>query len=123
MANVKTAGTDIELLLLKCVKPFWKVERYQKNFRRLPGKPDILFLKSKIAIFADGDFWHGKNFKLWKSRIPQFWQVKITRNMIRDREHNKLLKQTGYIVLRFWGSDIKKYPYRVASKIRSVLND
>ena len=59
MKKIGTKNTDIEKLLGHIVRPFWKIERYRKNVETLPGKPDIVFPKSKIAIFADGDFWHG----------------------------------------------------------------
>lgn len=63
MAKVRIKDTDIERLLGEIIRPFWKKERYQKNVIRLPGKPDVVFPESKIVIFADGDFWHGKDFK------------------------------------------------------------
>ena len=74
MAKVRVKDTDIEKLLGEIVRPFWKKERYRKNVKSLPGKPDIVFPESKIAIFADGDFWHGKGFKKWKSEISVFWR-------------------------------------------------
>ncbi len=117
MSRVKTSGTDIEKLLIEIVRPFWKVERYRKNVKSLPGKPDILFPRSKIAVFADGDFWHGKKFKKWGPKVPIFWRKKITGNILRDRQQSQTLKKAGYRVLRFYGSDIKKKPKFIRSLI------
>lgn len=108
MSLVKTKGTDIEDKLCEIVRPLWKIERYRKNVSNLPGKPDIVFVRSKIAIFADGDFWHGRDFKKWRKNIPKFWQKKILSNVNRDSRQTKELKKLGYKVLRCWGSDIKK---------------
>jgi DNA mismatch endonuclease (patch repair protein) len=62
------------------------------------------------VIFADGDFWHGKDFKKWKSKIPVFWRKKIATNILRDRFQDKALRKAGYRVLRFYGSKIKRNP-------------
>ena len=122
MSGIQTVGTDIEKNLLECVKPFWKKEQYRKNVKKLPGKPDIVFSKSKLVVFADGDWWHGKVYKQIKDKIPPFWQEKIASNIARDKKHNKQLKKMGYKVLRFWGSFIKKHPGKVIKKIRENLS-
>lgn len=121
MSKVRVKDTDIEIILSELVKPFWKIERYRKNVRTLPGKPDIVFLKSKIAIFADGDFWHGKSFNKWKLKIPGFWRKKIADNIKRDRFQNRVLRKAGYKVLRFYGSKIKKNPEFVKNTVRENL--
>jgi len=121
MAKIGTKNTDIEKQLGNIVKPFWKKERYRKNVKTLLGKPDIVFPKNKIAIFADGDFWHGKNFKKWKSGIPDFWRMKITANMKRDKSQSRKLRKAGYTVLRFYGSKIKNNPEYIKNIIKKSL--
>jgi len=121
MAKVRVKDTDIEKLLGDIVKPFWKEERYRKNVKSLPGKPDIVFPESKIAIFADGDFWHGKDFKKWKSEVPVFWRKKIAGNILRDRLQDKALRKAGYRVLRFYGSKIKRNSKLVHNAIKRSL--
>lgn len=121
MSKIKTSGTDIEEYLLKCVKQFWTKEHYRKNLKSLPGRPDIVFTKSKIAIFADGDFWHGKDFENWKRKVSPFWKKKITSNLVRDLEQTAELKKRGYKVLRFWGSSIKKNPKIITKKISRLI--
>jgi len=121
MSSVRTAGTDIEKELSRCVRPLWRKERYRKNPKNILGKPDLLFSGSKLLIFADGDFWHGKDFEKWRKKISSFWRKKIASNIERDRKQNKILKKQGYKVLRFWGSYIKKNPEKVIEKIRENI--
>ncbi len=85
-----------------------------KNCRNLPGRADIVLTKYKIAIFCDGEFFHGKDWevlkpKLEKSSNSEFWIRKIGRNRERDEEVNKRLQFEGWIVLRFWGEDIRRH--------------
>ena len=111
MQNIKSKDTKIEVLLRKAL---WsKGYRYRKNYNELPGKPDIALTKYKIAIFCDGEFFHGKDWKvlkphLQKSNNSEFWINKISRNMARDDEINKQLLFRGWTVIRFWGKEIKK---------------
>lgn len=92
---------------------FAKGIRYRKNYRKLLGKPDIVLIKYKIAMFCDGEFFHGKDWevlklKLQNSNNSEFWINKISKNIERDDEVNKKLLFMGWTVIRFWGSDIKK---------------
>lgn len=111
MKNIQSHDTKIEVLLRK---ELWKRGyRYRKNFEGLPGKPDIVLTKYKIAIFCDGEFFHGKDWellcpKLEKSNNSQYWINKISRNRERDDEVNKKLLFQGWTVIRFWGNEIKK---------------
>lgn len=123
MARIGTKNTDIERKLLEIVRPLWKKQRYLKNVKNLPGKPDIVFPKIKIAIFADGDFWHGKDFKKWKSEIPLFWRKKILSNIERDRFQNKALRKAGYRVLRFYGSKIKHNQEYIKKSIQRIFDE
>ena len=112
MRNIKASDTEIEVLLRKAL---WaKGYRYRKNYKKLPGKPDIALTKYKIAIFCDSEFFHGKDWEVLKPRLKrsnnsQFWINKIARNRERDEEVNKQLLFLGWTVIRFWGNDIKKY--------------
>lgn len=112
MRHIKASDTEIEVLLRKAL---WaKGYRYRKNYKKLPGKPDIALTKYKIAIFCDSEFFHGKDWEVLKPRLKrsnnsQFWINKIARNRERDEEVNKQLLFLGWTVIRFWGNDIKKY--------------
>lgn len=111
MSRIKRQDTQIELKLRKAL---WnKGYRYRKNVDNLPGKPDIVLSRYKIAIFCDSEFFHGKDWEVLKWQLEKgnnsaFWINKITRNMQRDEEVNKYLKSLGWVVLRFWGKDIMK---------------
>lgn len=111
MQNIRSKNTSIEILLRKAL---WnKGYRYRKNYEKLPGKPDIVLTKYKIAIFCDGEFFHGKDWEVLKPRIErgdnsEYWLKKISRNMERDNEIDKQLLFLGWTVIRFWGKDIKK---------------
>jgi len=96
--------------------------RYRLHARDLPGKPDIIFRRARIAVFVDGDFWHGRYWrrqrqKLLKGANPSYWVAKIRSNRARDRMHSKLLQDRGWTVLRFWESDIKDSPIAVALEV------
>jgi len=85
--------------------------RYRKNYKKLPGCPDIVINKSKLIVFVDGEFWHGYNWEEKKQKIKAnrgFWIPKIERNMQRDIEINLALEALGYKVIRFWENQIKK---------------
>lgn len=108
MKKIRANDTKNEILLRKAL---WsKGFRYRKNYHALPGKPDIVFLKKKIAIFIDGEFWHGFNWAIKKQKIKanrQYWIAKIERNIQRDLENNIALKSAGFVVIRFWEHEIK----------------
>lgn len=124
MKSVKGHGSKIEKML---AKELWSAGlRYRKNDKTIFGKPDLSFKKYKIAIFVDGEFWHGKDWKRrkydHKSNID-FWFKKIERNINRDREVNLYLKKNGWKVLRFWGKDISKNLRNCTNKIIDTINE
>ena len=105
-----------------------KVIRYRKNYKGLPGKPDIVIMRYKIAIFCDGEFFHGKDWEALRSRLEKsnnsaFWIDKISRNMERDAEVNKKLFFNGWTVIRFWGTDIKKHTDECIELIEETIFD
>ena len=111
MRNIRSKDTKIEVLLRKALRT--KGIGYRKNYDKLPGKPDIVLTKYKIAVFCDGEFFHGKDWEVLKPRLEksnnsEFWINKISRNRERDDEVNKRLLYEGWTVIRFWGNDIKK---------------
>ena len=111
MSNIKNKDTSIELKLRKAL---WeKGYRYRKNYNKLPGKPDIVLTKYRIAIFCDSEFFHGKDWEklklqLEKGKNSEFWINKISKNIERDEKIEKELNFMGWTVLRFWGKDINK---------------
>lgn len=111
MQHIRSQNTKIEIILRKAL---WKRGyRYRKNYKKLPGKPDIVLTKYKIAIFCDGEFFHGKDWEILRTRLEKgknstYWITKISRNRERDEEINKKLLLMDWTVIRFWENDIKK---------------
>lgn len=107
MSKIKGRDTKPEV---KFRKALWHLGyRYRKNYKKLIGKPDIVFNKYKTVIFIDGEFWHGYKWKEKQDKIKsnrEFWIPKIERNMQRDQEVNEALQQKGYQIFRFWQKDI-----------------
>lgn len=106
MKSIKGSDTGIEVRLRKAL--WHKGIRYRKNFKVFDCHPDIVITKYKIAVFCDGNFWHGK--ELQKHPIKHnssYWNEKIRRNVERDLENTIELRDNGWIVLRFWEDDIQ----------------
>jgi DNA mismatch endonuclease (patch repair protein) len=113
MSSVKSRNTRPELALRKAL--WHQGLRFRVNYQKLPGKPDIAFTKAKIAVFCDGDYWHGHNWALRGMkdldeellRYSEFWAKKISRNIQRDEDVNRQLDEMGWQVIRIWESEIK----------------
>ena len=107
MSKIRGKNTKPEMLFRRAL---WKKNvRYRVDSKHLPGKPDISIKKYRLAIFIDGEFWHGYNWVERKKTIKsnrEFWIPKIGRNMQRDREVNRQLQDLGYTVFRFWSKEI-----------------
>lgn len=120
----RKTGTRHELLLRR---ELWQRGlRYRKNVASLPGKPDLVFLGARVAVFCDGDFWHGKDWearraKLAKGSNPGYWIKKIERNMERDRQNAATLEEEGWAVIRLWESEIKRDPQAAANRVAEAL--
>ncbi|SPH08370.1 Very short patch repair protein [Lactiplantibacillus plantarum] len=85
--------------------------RYRRNYKELPGSPDIAITKYKIAIFIDGEFWHGQDWDNRKKRLKRnrdYWIKKIEENMARDKRDDALLQEVGWLPLHFWEKTVLK---------------
>ena len=122
MKAVKNKDSKIERLLRK---ELWsRGLRYRKNYKKIIGKPDIVFVGKKVAVFCDSEFWHGYDWENKKNEIQsrrEFWIPKIERNMQRDIEVSQTLENEGWTVLRFWGNDIKKKTKECADIIERAV--
>lgn len=117
MQAVKSKDTGIEKMVRLCL--YHKGYRYRKNYRKVFGNPDIVFIREKVAVFCDSEFWHGFDWANQEAQIKtnrDFWIPKISRNIERDIEVTDYLEREGWVVLRFWGKRIK-------SDLFSVIND
>lgn len=112
MSRIRSKDTSIELTLRKAL--WHQGIRYRKNYKALPGTPDIAITKYRIAVFCDSEFFHGKDWEKLKLQLENgsnsvYWIKKISRNRERDQEVDKALRFREWIVLRFWGKDIMKH--------------
>lgn len=119
MRAIKSTATKAELTLAKSL---WHIGlRYRKNNKKVFGCPDLTFRNLKIAIFVDGEFFHGKDWETRKKpkTNSEYWIKKIERNIQRDVEVNQYLESHNWKVLRFWSNDIKK---NLGSCVSEILN-
>lgn len=122
MKAIKNKDTKPEIILRK---ELWnKGYRYRKNYKELPGKPDIVFIKKKVAVFIDGEFWHGYNWEETKKKLDtnrEFWIKKIEDNIKRDKKTDKVLSDSGWTVMRIWSEDVLKNTDLCIKSIISAL--
>ena len=120
MKAIRSSETKIEQILRKAL--WHEGIRYRKNYNKLIGKPDIVITKYKIAIFCDGDFWHGRdNCENIVASNKKYWLEKIKKNKERDLDTTIALRDNGWTVLRFWESDIKKSIEECIQEIKNCL--
>lgn len=114
MRHIRSTDTNGEVVFRKLL--YHEGFRYRKNWKALPGKPDIVLTKQKICIFIDGEYFHGKDWDFGQRERVQngtnasYWLHKIERNMERDRQNEADLTGLGWTVLRFWSKDVLHHP-------------
>lgn len=122
MSKVKSKHSKPEMVLRRAL---WARNiRFRLHDKSLPGRPDIVIKKYKLAIFVDGEFWHGFDWKTRREQIKSnrlFWIPKIERNMQKDERTNRALRDMGYVVFRFWSQDILKNLPKVINQIELFL--
>lgn len=125
MSRVRSKNTKAELLFRKALsaKVYPEGLRYRLHYKKTSGSPDIVFVSRKVAIFVDGDFWHGRNYgKDGKSRFwKKFWRDKIETNIRRDRRIDGKLKRDGWKVVHLWESDLKKDMEKCLARVMKKL--
>lgn len=119
MSRVKGADTILERRVRSELHK--RGLRFRKHVKELPGKPDIVFTKAKVAVFIDGDFWHGYRFPIWEDKISDFWKRKIGKTRERDQRNFKKLRSMGWKVIRIWQHEIKKNLEGCLTKIISAF--
>jgi len=119
MSRIRSSNTKIDL----------KMERLLANtgyvfvkYPKMYGNPDFANKRKKIAIFCDGDFWHGYKYSKKKKLQKKFWRDKIENNMRRDIKYSRKLRREGWSVLRLWEHDIQKNPDKCMRKIFSKMH-
>ena len=130
MRSVPSRDTKVEFAVRSALRHLGY--RFKSNVVDLPGKPDIVFVRNKLIVFVDGDFWHGRQWKLRHFPTLQqqfqsvnnkdYWMRKITSNIRRDRRVNRELRRTGWHVVRIWESDWQKNTTRCLNRITRFLS-
>ncbi len=118
MAKISLKGGESERTLAKAL---WNQGvRYRKNYKKAPGSPDIAITKYKVAVFVDGEFWHGENWEERKKKLKnnrEYWIEKIEENIARDKRNDALLIDMGWIPIHFWEREIKKDLQKCVDKV------
>lgn len=126
MSKIRGKDTSIELALRKAL--WHKGYRYRKNYKELPGSPDICITKYKLAIFCDSEFFHGKDWEVLKPKVEkgnngEYWVKKIQENINRDDRNDKELMFLGWTVIHFWGKEILKNTEECVKVIEEAIFD
>lgn len=120
MSKIRSKNTKAERIVFRYLRS--QNIHFQKHYKRATGCPDIALPRKKIAIFIDGDFWHGRNFAKMKKRLPKkYWLPKIEANIKRDTRNRRALKMAGWRVMRIWESEVKKEGWE--ARISDFLNE
>ena len=119
MSRVKGRDTGLERLVRSELHK--RGLRFRKHKSSLPGKPDIVFVKAKVVVFLDGDFWHGYRFPQWEKTLVKFWRNKIGETRKRDQRNFAKLRRMGWRVIRIWEHSIEKDLDGVVKKICYAL--
>ncbi len=120
MSRVRNRNTDIESAVRS--ELFRKGWRFRKHVSSLPGSPDLVFVRQRVAVFVDGDFWHGYRFPLWKARLSRFWEEKIEKNRRRDRKNFAKLRRLGWRVVRIWQHEVKRDMTSRLTRLEELLS-
>jgi len=114
---------------LELRKELWRHGlRYRLCAVDLPGKPDIVFRRARVAVFCDGDFWHGRRWQSRRERLARgtnaaYWTAKIAANVARDRRNTRLLRTAGWTVVRLWETDVLRDVARAGTKVIEALRN
>ena len=100
--------------------------RYRRNYKKLPGSPDIAIQRYNVAVFVDGEFWHGENWEERKAKLKhnrEYWIEKIEENMARDKRVDGQLKEMGWLPVHFWEKQVLKNTDACVDAILELINN
>jgi len=95
--------------------------RFSRHAKTLPGRPDVVFTQDRVAVFVDGDFWHGWRYPAWKSRLSPHWQGRIETNRARDARNHRRLRRMGWVVVRVWEHQLARDPAGCLTRVKRAL--
>lgn len=128
MSRVRSRGSNAERALRRALASHGL--RYRLHVKAVIGKPDFVFHALRLAIFVDGDFWHGRGIledgveqfrRTMRTERREWWIAKLSANITRDQNVNRSLRRCGWRVLRFWESEVLKDPERSARRVATAV--
>lgn len=120
MSRIRGKNTGPEKIIVEALSA--RSLLFHSHVATLAGRPDIVFPSTKVAVFIDGDFWHGWRFPLWKNKLAMKWQVKIEANRRRDQRNFRSLRQLGWQVIRVWEHQIEQKPDACLQRILRAIS-
>ena len=120
MKRVKLKNGSLEKLVQRELRG--RGLRFRRHVRRLPGSPDIVFIEKKLAVFVDGDFWHGWRLPSWERKLSPFWRDKLRANRARDQRNFRKLRSFGWKVIRLWQHQVKRDVEQCMKRIENELS-
>lgn len=121
MSRIKGKNTKPELLVMSELRR--RKIYFSTHAKDLPGRPDIVLRRIKLAVFIDGNFWHGWRFPLWKHKLSPKWQDKITQTRLRDQRNFRKLRRAGWKVIRIWEHQIEESVSDAVERIETARNE
>ena len=119
MSRVKLRNGPLELLVQSELRRLGL--RFRRNDKKLKGAPDIVFPKEKVAIFIDGDFWHGWRLPAWEHKLSDFWKAKLRANRKRDQRNFRCLRAANWTVIRIWEHELRSDRVKCVGRILRAL--
>jgi DNA mismatch endonuclease (patch repair protein) len=119
MARIRSTNTGPEQRLERLLRGARR--KFDKHARDLPGRPDFVFRRHRVAVFVDGDFWHGWRFPLWRLKLSVNWEAKIEANRRRDARNHARLRRDGWVVVRIWEHEMDRNPLASLQKVLDAV--
>ncbi|MCK6458837.1 MAG: very short patch repair endonuclease [Planctomycetes bacterium] len=119
MARIRGTNTTVETRVFRALRR--QGVYFARHVKGLPGRPDVVFRNGKVAVFLDGDFWHGWRFGRWEYKLQPFWRAKIATNRARDASNFARLRRQGWKVLRIWEHELERDLARQVERILDAV--
>ncbi len=120
MSRVRSTDTTPELLVRKLAHT--RGLRFRKHCAWLPGRPDLVFVRSRVVVFVDGDYWHGWRFPAWKNKLAPYWKQKIDNNRRRDQRNFQRLRRDGWLLIRLWEHEVERDAEGCIDRIEAAVH-
>ena len=120
MANIKGRDTGPERIVAGLLSGAGL--SFENHARDLPGRPDFVFRDRRVAVFVDGDFWHGWRFPVWRDKLSEAWEAKIEATRLRDIGKFRRLRRSGWRVVRIWEHQLLHDPAGSLARVTKALN-